>query len=174
MSDERFFPQIMSFLKHIEISVLFKELPNDTFLPGMQIEHGSLAVDRAKLIHVGDILHEAGHIACMAPSKRAELFADAGDEMGEEIASHAWSYAAALACNVPPELVFHENGYKGSADWLCKLYQKGGTNGVPLLQWYDMTKMPVGDNDTEEQFPSMKRWLRPMDDPMQFWKDRGY
>ncbi|UTW57840.1 hypothetical protein KFE96_13505 [Kordiimonas sp. SCSIO 12603] len=167
--------KITVFLENIGIPVVYTELPEDTFLPGIQIQHGSLAVDTERLCYVGDLLHEAGHIACMAPSTRLETFADAGEDMGEEIASHAWSYAAALACGLPPEEVFHENGYKGSASWLCAHYKEGGTNGVPLLQWFNMTHMPDLKNPdimNPNDFPCMQQWLRPMDDPTKFWQEQ--
>ncbi|MCK0071162.1 hypothetical protein [Kordiimonas laminariae] len=168
MFDEEHLTKILSFLKEIDISVIHKTLPEDTFLPGIQIQYSKLAIDKRKLLYAGDILHEAGHIACMPPTRRAEAFADAGDDMGEEIASQAWSYAAAVACDIPPEVVFHKKGYKGSAETLCHHYKTGGMNGVALLQWFDMTKQQdhtQPDVHDPACFPTMRRWLRPMDDP---------
>ncbi len=167
MSKAEIIRRIRDFLDSIGIPVLEKTLPDDTFLPGIQIEYGSLAIDPDKLKYPGDMLHEAGHIAAMAPSVRAKTFANAGDEMGEEIAAHAWSYAAALACDIPAEVVFHPNGYKGSATWLREHYESSERfAGLPLLAWYGMTAMP-GQKASEDQmeYPQMKAWLRAHDDP---------
>lgn len=165
--------RICQFLDDIGIPTKQRELPGDTFLPGIRIEYGALAVDRNRLMHVGDILHEAGHIACMAPAQREQTFSDAGNEQGEEIAAQAWSYAAAVACGIPPSLVFHEAGYRGSAQNLIDMYESGGTNGVPLLEWFDLTSMPSEQSTQETCFPQMHAWLRSMDDPAAYWQKRN-
>ncbi|WP_417451179.1 hypothetical protein [Kordiimonas sp.] len=166
MNDSDYIENIRNFLNSIGIQVVYKQLPDDTFLPGLRIEYGQLAVDIDKLKYPGDMLHEAGHIATMAPTLRKTTFADAGTDMGEEIASQAWSYAAALACNVPPEVVFHEHGYKGAAQWLKEHYEgEQCFAGLPLLAWYGLSGAPgCGDNGLA-RFPMMSAWLRAHDDP---------
>lgn len=161
---------IIAFLNKIGIPVLEKELPSDTFLPGMRIEHGALAVDRSKLKFPGDMLHEAGHIAVMPPSARAKAFANAGDDQGEEIASQAWSYAAAVACNLPAEVVFHDDGYKGDAQALREHYTGNsyGFVGSPLLAWYQLTTTPDpvrGNPEGTAVYPHMSAWLRELERP---------
>lgn len=161
---------ILTFLNDIGIPTEVKPLPDDTRMPGVRLEYGGLAIDPDKLCYVGDLLHEAGHIACMAPSLRKEAYADAGDDMGEEIAAQAWSYAAALAAEVPPEIVFHKEGYFGSSDALLRHYQGGGVNGAPLLQWYDLTTSPMHEEKGPDYFPAMRSWIRSMDDPTKYWQ----
>ncbi|WP_262690670.1 hypothetical protein [Kordiimonas aestuarii] len=160
---------ISGFLNSIGIPVLHKALPDDTFLPGIRIEHGSLAIAPNKLKHPGDMLHEAGHIASMAPSARKTAFADAGGDMGEEIAAQAWSYAASVACGIPAEIVLHQEGYKGSATWLKEHYEgKECIAGLPLLAWYGLTSAPGMPNHKElPAFPAMGSWLRAHDNPSQ-------
>ncbi len=157
---------IIEFLNGIGIHVHLKPLPGDTFLPGVRIEHGALAVDPEQLRYPGDMLHEAGHIAVMAPSRRPQAYADAGPDMGEEIAAQAWSYAAAKAAGIPVELVFHDDGYKGAARWLRDHYEGDQCfAGLPLLAWYRMTDMPDKSSPDRTGYPHMKAWLRQHDDP---------
>ena len=168
MNAEIYTDRIIAFLNDIGIPVELKDLPEGTFLPGVRIEHGGLAVDTARLSYPGDLLHEAGHIAVMPPSRRPEAFADAGADMGEEIAAQAWSYAAAKACDVPPEVVFHQHGYKGASNWLKEHYEgEHAFAGLPLLAWFRLTDMPAADPEQipETPFPKMKAWLRAHDNP---------
>jgi len=171
MQADSYIEPIIEFLQKIGIPVHIKELPEGTFLPGIRIENGALAVDLGKLAYPGDMLHEAGHIAVMAPTRRKEAFADAGPDMGEEIAAQAWSYAAAKASGTPPEVVFHENGYKGSATWLKDHYEgEECFAGLPLLAWYRLTEMPTPQGSSHRlahTYPNMKAWLRTYDDPSQ-------
>jgi hypothetical protein len=169
MKPPLYYLAIKKFLNSIGIPIVEKTLPDDTFLPGIRLEHGSLAIDLSTLKYVGDMLHEAGHIACMAPSKRAITIANAGDDAGEEIASQAWSYAAALVADVPLDVLFHKDGYKGDAEWLRQHYQNGDLAGVPLLQWFGLTNMPPEPSQNSEPntayFPEMASWIRQHDDP---------
>jgi hypothetical protein len=169
MQADSYIEPIFEFLEKIGIPVHIKDLPEGTFLPGIRIENGSLAVDLGKLAYPGDMLHEAGHIAVMAPSRRKEIFADAGADMGEEIAAQAWSYAAAKASSVPAEVVFHENGYKGAANWMKNHYEgEECFAGLPLLAWYRLTDLPnrqEPSGNTDHTYPNMKAWLRMHDDP---------
>ena len=163
------FNAIVEFLNDIGIEVHEQPLPDDTFLSGIMLDRGRLLVDRTSLLHPGDLLHEAGHIAVMAPSQRQVRVGNAGDEQGEEIAAHAWSYAAAVACGVPPELVFHDDGYQGSGPHMASLYREGAWPGVPLLAWYGLTGMPCREDQEAEKpvFPDMKAWIRTIEDPSQ-------
>ncbi|NVJ99640.1 MAG: hypothetical protein HWE25_15935 [Alphaproteobacteria bacterium] len=171
MDHPHLLPIITSFLHSIGIQVAEKTLPEGTFLPGIRLENGALAVDPDKLKYVGDILHEAGHIAVMAPSQRSCCFADAGADMGEEIAAQAWSYAAALACDIEPEVVFHDHGYKGGGSHAAAIYRQGHWPGVPLLAWMGLTGMPEMEGEiAKPKFPDMKAWMRDLDDPTERYR----
>jgi len=63
-----------------------------------------------------------------------------------------WSYAAAQAIGVPPEIVFHPAGYRGGSQWILDNFRQGSYLGLPLLVWMGLT--------THEDFPRMTRWLR--------------
>jgi len=84
---------------------------------------GRWLVDERRLLHPGDILHEAGHIAVTDPAERNQpkLTPTPGDEM----ATLAWSYAAACWLGIAPEILFHPAGYKGGASALATLPRAG-------------------------------------------------
>ena len=154
-----YLPAMRQFLAGIGIPTQEVELTTDTFLPGILIQNGGLLLDPAKLRYPGDILHEAGHLAVTPAAERAQL---AGNVMagkpdqngtdGEEIVAMLWSYAAAQASGVPPEIVFHPDGYRKSSDWILNNFRQGIYPGLPLLVWMGLT--------TNEDFPRMTRWLR--------------
>ena len=155
MTSER----IISFLTSIGLRVHYRALPDTTFVPGILIEAGELVVDREKLSHPGDLLHEAGHIVTMTPSQRASLNDDLQTGPGEEMAAIAWSYAACMHLELPVEVVFHPHGYKGWADSLADNFKAGHYLGVPLLQWYGMTR-ERDDGSGSAVYPRMNAWQR--------------
>ena len=151
---------ILDFLQQISLTVRLAPLAADTFLPGITLEPGGLIVDPEHLLHPGDLLHEAGHLATMSPAQRATTGSNASFEMGDEIAAQTWSYAAAIHLGLPPEMVFHSTGYKGSAQSLIQIYRDGSA-GVPLLQWMGLTLDPIRAAELSiPPYPHMVRWLR--------------
>ncbi len=143
--------RIAAFLDSVGVPVHAAAVPPRTFLPGLHIHLGALLVEESRLLYPGDLLHEAGHIAVMDPARRASLSGDAGAEGGEEMAAIAWSYAAALHIGLPPEIVFHEDGYKGGAAGIVENFSQGRPIGLPYLKWIGL----AGDD-----YPNMRRWLR--------------
>jgi hypothetical protein len=151
---------IIDWLQHIGLTVRFASLPADTFVPGVTLEPGGLIVDADRLLYPGDLLHEAGHLATMLPEQRATTTANAGSDMGDEIAAQTWSYAAAVHLGIAPEVVFHSTGYKGAANTLIQTYRDGNA-GVPLLQWMGLTLDPKRAAAVSiAPYPHMIRWLR--------------
>lgn len=72
----------------------------------------------------------------MPSSARRASIGDAGQDQGEEIAAHAWSYAAAIECGIPPDIVFHEHGYQGSgARWQAGTMTATGRASRSLCGW---------------------------------------
>ncbi|MDQ2772908.1 MAG: hypothetical protein M3Y54_20685 [Bacteroidota bacterium] len=147
------------FLADIGLETAEAPLPDDTFVPGIFITHGRLVIDPAKLLYPGDLLHEAGHLAVTPPAERAQISGNIMDGKpgqvgtdGEEIVAMLWSYAASEAIGLPPEVVFHPHGYKGSSTWIIDNFRQGIYPGLPLLVWMGLT--------TTEAFPRMTRWLR--------------
>ncbi len=151
--------RILDFLRELGLEIRFAEI-EESFLPGIRLAPNRLLVDPARLRYPGDLLHEAGHLAVMPPSRRATTSAEAGPDMGDEIAAQCWSYAAALHLGLSPTLVFHPEGYKGSAEALIQNYAQDGV-GVPLLQWMGLTLTPKQAAEANiPPYPHMLRWLR--------------
>ncbi len=149
--------RILDFLAGVPIPVECTALPATTVLPGIDVRHGRLLVDPETLGWPGDLLHEAGHIAVTDPAIRETLETIPHDP-GEEMATIAWSYAAALAADVDPRLVFHAAGYRGGGGWIADNFAEGRYMGVPLLQWFGMTR--ERSDEGLACFPAMLRWLR--------------
>ncbi|HUB52219.1 MAG TPA: hypothetical protein VL986_08735 [Terracidiphilus sp.] len=155
---------IVDWLQQIGLTVRIAPLDADTFLPGVTLEPGGLIVDPERLLHPGDLLHEAGHLATMLPVRRASADANAGSDMGDEIAAQTWSYAAAVHLSLDPEVVFHSAGYHRSAARLIEVY-RDGLAGVPLLQWMGLTfDRTQAKANLVPPYPHMIRWLREGDE----------
>lgn len=133
-------------------------------LPGVMIDRGALVVDEETLLFPGDVLHEAGHVAVLSPEDRGRVAGTLPKEGGEEMAALAWSYAMAVAFALPLEVVFHD-AFKAGGPWLRRTFAEGHMIGVPLLQIWDMTRVPDSGPGFEHlpAFPRMARWLRPYD-----------
>ena len=147
---------LLTFVREIGLTVREAALPSATFLPGLLIDKGELVVDRRRLRYAGDILHEAGHVAVTAAAERPALGGNITEhhpeKEGEEMAVLAWTYAACRHLQLPPEVVFHPDGYKGQSQWLIQQFDSGFALGLPLLVWMGLT--------TQAGFPQMTRWLR--------------
>lgn len=152
--------RIVTFLRGIGLVVQERALPAGTFVPGILIENGGLVIDRAKLTHPGDLLHEAGHIAVTPPSQRAALNGNLDSTLGDEITAQAWSFAAALHLGIDPAVVFHPAGYRGASEALIAAFSGPGAPGAPVLQWFGLTRMQ-DDGSGAPVFPRMSGWLRP-------------
>jgi hypothetical protein len=151
--------RILAFLKEIGIAVLLEPLGQDTFLPALTIRDGLLVLDPGRLEWIGDLLHEAGHIAVTDPALRPTL-CEASQDPGEEMAAIAWSWAAARVIGLDPHLLFHADGYRGGSSALIENFSKGRYIGVPMLHYFGMTVEPHRAVDEGEAYPAMRRWLR--------------
>ena len=145
---------IFEFLREIGLKVSTAEIVRPTILPGIRIEAGGLVVDSARLVHPGDLLHEAGHLAVMPAARRILANNDTGADAGEEMAAIAWSYAAALHLELDPRVVFHDAGYRGGAQSLLENFADGRYVGVPMLVWRGLAV-----DKGVERFPRMLHWL---------------
>ncbi len=147
---------IVNFLQSIDILVVEKKLPEDTFLPGLSILGSSILMDPDQLKYPGDLLHEAGHIATTEAEKRTLIGTPEMDDDwpndGEEIATLLWSYAAAHHLQLDLDIVFHPNGYKNESEWLIEQFTSKNYIGLPLLEWMSLCD--------KESFPRMKKWVR--------------
>jgi hypothetical protein len=151
---------LATFVRNVGIAIEPAVLPEVTFLPCLEIRGGVVRIDEERLLYPGDILHEAGHVAVSDPVTRHSPEFTSTDA-GEEMAAIAWSYAAACALGVAPDIVFHPQGYKGGADALVENFTSGRYIGVPLLQWWGMTVEPhKAHAQGVASYPHMLRWLR--------------
>jgi len=155
--------QIINFIKSIGIKVDYETFDKETFLPGIAIKDGGLIVDPTKLKYPGDLLHEAGHIAVTPKNMRKGLnenvdtFAEKG---GDEMAAIAWSYAACKHLGMESNVVFHDDGYKGTSDSLIDNFDNGRYFGVPMLQLWDMAYDAKKAAELQiEPYPNMINWL---------------
>jgi hypothetical protein len=153
--------RIVAFLTGIGLHVEQATVPDDTFLPGIQIDSGRLLYDETRLRYPGDLLHEAGHLAVMLPNQRERAGANVTDAPADEMMAIGWSYAAALHIGLDPAVVFHAAGYRGGADSLLDNFRAGRYLGVPMLQWvglcYDEKNAAAAGVPA---YPHMVRWLR--------------
>jgi hypothetical protein len=162
--NETVFQKITDFIQRIGIPVDFREISEQSFLPGLLIENGTLLIDKNQLKYIGDTLHEAGHIALMTPEQRKYLSGSLegqNDAEATEMAVIAWTYAACLEIKIDPSVVFHPDGYKGGSESILENFSNGHYFGVPILEWYGMT-----DRNTNTQqnntvsYPKMLTWVR--------------
>ena len=152
---------IIQFLQDIGLTVQIGQIDEETFVPGIEIDHGTLLVDEAKLTYPGDLLHEAGHLAVKSRDERQQVHLDAGNDAAEEMSAIAWSYAALVHLHLPPEVVFHSDGYRGGSQSLIENFTQGHTFGVPMLQLFGMTadRRQAAELGIEP-YPHMLQWLR--------------
>lgn len=150
---------ICEFLDRIGIPYQETTLEQDTFLPGLTVEHGKVLVDRERLTYPGDFLHEAGHVALTKPELRCSVdqaYLGAQDpQESEEIGVLLWTYLAAREIGLPLDAVFHAGGYKGQSNWLIEQFAAGNYIGLPLLTW-----MGITEPGQPGQKPKVVSWLR--------------
>ena len=152
---------IVAFLRGIDLVVRPGRILEQSFLPGIWIDHGALVVDESCLSYPGDLLHEAGHLAVASPERRQTIVGDAGSDAAEEMMAIAWSYAAVVQLQLDPTIVFHPAGYQGGSAVLIENFQQGRYIGVPVLQWLGMTYDAIQAPSYQvAPYPHMVQWLR--------------
>lgn len=159
LTENQLIAKLLDFISEIGLQYQLEKINGSTFLPGLKIKAGTLLIDTEKLLYPGDILHEAGHLACMPPEIRINMNDDLPlNDMnnGGEMMAIAWSYAASVYLGIDPHLVFHDKGYKGAGQNLVENFTQGRFIGVPLLQWNGMTY--PNDKETDLTFPQMLNW----------------
>lgn len=163
MEKELLVEKITTFLSEIGIIIIKDVISEVTFLPGLKILGNSIIIDSEKLLYPGDILHEAGHIAVTPSQERIHIGTEKMNKdwpsQGDEIGAMLWSYAASVHLELPNDVVFHPNGYKGSSQWLIESYTQQNYIGLPFLEWCGLTASNKNDQ-SGIVFPQMKQWLR--------------
>ncbi|MFY9607076.1 MAG: hypothetical protein WAU45_00510 [Blastocatellia bacterium] len=152
--------RIIQFLLDIGLQIRKTEFTHQSFLPGITVDRGTILIDESKLLHPGDLLHEAGHLAVIAGEKRRRAQDDLGKKASEEMMAIAWSYAALVHLGMDPSIVFHEGGYRGWSGALIENFTNGRYIGVPMLQWMGLT---ADEKRAKERgvkpYPAMIKWL---------------
>lgn len=159
---------IVAFLQEIGLEIAPAVLNEETFLPGIEVNAGRLLIDETKLLYPGDLLHEAGHLAMLSSTQRAQAggqLAPVGDEPANETvieaAAIAWSFAALTWLKLDPTVVFHPYGYRGQAAALLFGYQMGVYPGAPALAAAGLTLLVAeARQQGVPSYPSMLKWLR--------------
>lgn len=153
--------EIVSFLREIGIGVEFAPIEDETVLPGIDVDHGSLVIDESKLKYPGDLLHEAGHLAVVPAERRARMHKNVGQKANEEMLAIAWSYAAAVHIGIDASILFHADGYRGGGDSLAENFTNGRYFAVCALEWLGMTLEPKPNRQTPEAetYPKMRKWI---------------
>jgi hypothetical protein len=159
------FDKAVAFIRSIGITVEFRTIDTECFLPGLSVNSGVIIVDLDKLKYPGDILHEAGHIAVVPAEERTTLNSSTletrTDNAAEEMMTIAWSYAVCLHLDIDPGFVFHPHGYKGAGPHIAGEFANGRYFGVPMLQYVGMTIQGTKNNkDGQVVYPQMIKWVR--------------
>jgi hypothetical protein len=165
MSETSELEKILSFLKEIGIHVVERELPEPTFLPGLNLGPECIYMDTKRLLYPGDLLHEAGHLAMTAADQRKLIGSDQIDpdwpSGGEEMGAILWSYAALKHIGIRTETVFHPHGYKKDSQWLIKSFEEGTYVGMPFLEWTGIAfGKEKAKKENKPEFPHVLKWLR--------------
>ena len=151
---------IVRFLVDIGFQIRTTELSQQTFLPGITVDHGTILIDDSRLLYPGDLLHEAGHLAVISGEKRKQARDDVSKKASDEMMAIAWSYAALVYLGLDPSVVFHEWGYKGWSEALIDNFTNGRYIGVPMLQWIGLTADEKRAKEMGiEPYPTMIKWL---------------
>lgn len=157
--------QIVGFLREIGLAVEERALDQETFLPGLLLDHGRLHFDPARLEYPGDLLHEAGHLAVIPRELWPQLEDEGFDIAPYETMAIPWSYAAALAVGIDPAVVFHDGGYRGKSEGLLRTFGYGVYPGAHLLEAAGMCASPSRAQEIGvPPYPHMTHWLRPESD----------
>lgn len=151
--------KLAAFVQSLGIEVQACAINWKTRFPGLDIRAGGVLVDESQLLHPGNILHEAGHLAVHDPLKRSHP--KFSPTRGEELGALAWSYAAAMHLGLGAEVVFYPGSYQGWDTSLIENFAEGRYLGVPMLQRYGMAVEPrLAPERGVEPYPHMLKWIR--------------
>lgn len=168
-------------LRGIGLEVVEGGRPWTPHVDGMWIDEGVLVV--AEDAHVGDVIHEAGHLAILPSGFRELVLGDVDDlhlkhaakisnamqglanipecsvaralMQSSDTEACAWSYAAALEIGVDPTLPF-VNGFDNDfvAQEIFESCMDGHYIGIHGLR-------AAGFCDRVSDFPILKKWVQP-------------
>jgi len=152
--------RIIDFVRSLGIEVTEAEMHRATLVPGIDIQRGGLVVEEKRMCKPADLLHEAAHIALQSAIERCALDGTIASSPAEEMAAIAWTWAAATHLQIDPGEVFHDEVISGNGPTLLENFSGGHYVGVPMLQYWGMTRERSGSTDVVEPYPHMTRWTR--------------
>jgi SM-20-related protein len=158
--DSALLARIIDFIRSLGIEVTEAEMHRATLVPGIDIQRGGLVVKEARMCKPADLLHEAAHIALTSANRRPALDGTITSSPAEEMAAIAWTWAAAKHLQIDPGEVFHQEVISGNGPALLENFSGGHYVGVPMLQYWRMTREKPGPADDGEPYPHMTRWMR--------------
>jgi hypothetical protein len=153
---------IVDWLTSVGIDVDRRVIAVPGAVPGVTLGGGGLVVDPSGPAHVGDLLHEAGHLALLPPSVRARAEGRLDDSWGTEMEAGAicWSVAAAWHLGLDLRAILHDHGYRGAGSRLASTFEAGVFPGLPLLIDAGLAHAPRSAPVGAPAYPAMIRWLR--------------
>ena len=155
---------IISFLDFAGVKYVLAPIEGPSFLPGLRMHEGTLVIDIDKLMYPGDILHEAGHLATASPDVRATMtdnLPNCDIHLSGEMMAMSWSYAACRYLGIPPDVVFHQFGYRGGSKTHLKNFAEEHYLALPMMEWTGMAydkKKAMQLNVAP--YPNMVKWVR--------------
>jgi len=146
------------------VKYVLAPIEGPSFLPGLRMHEGTLVIDIDKLMYPGDILHEAGHLATASPDVRATMtdnLPNCDIHLSGEMMAMSWSYAACRYLGIPPDVVFHQFGYRGGSKTHLKNFAEEHYLALPMMEWTGMAydkKKAMQLNVAP--YPNMVKWVR--------------
>jgi hypothetical protein len=151
--DGKKFAAAVRFVDSIGIRVVFDRITIPTWYPGALIDGGTLHIDSIHHPAVGDLLHEAAHIAVAPVQRRSTDFGRLRVDSDEEAATIAWCWAATVKLRLSPQSCFNarSSAYVDRSSEIVRQASEGQCPGVAQLQTWSMAST---------LFPDMILWMR--------------
>lgn len=170
--------KVASFLNEIGLPArLVEEVQPGTFMPGIRIDGGELEFTARCL--VSDLLHEAGHLACVPPRFRSKMSGNLSTgqrAMCEKLAledhepdgplvravlqcgdteATAWAWAAGTHLRLPEAQIIQDQDYDGEGAGVRQALRLGAYLGINGLIAAGMCANPRRGG-----YPEMEKWLQ--------------
>jgi len=157
---------------------LVDALPALSFLPGVRITRGRLLL--TPVCPASNLLHEAGHLACLPPPYRESVDGDVSCAIRAMFAhlhtldlepdhplmraalqcsdpeATAWAWAAGLASGLAPADIIQDTEYAGDGASLRCMLSTGHYAGIHGLAHAGLCRLPRHPGG----YPAMRRWLQ--------------
>jgi SM-20-related protein len=159
-TDSALLARIIDFIRSLGIVVTEARVDRNTLVPGIDIRHGGLIVEKQRMCKPADLLHEAAHLALTPALARPALDGTINSTPSDEMSAIAWTWAAAKHLEIDPREVFHEEVISGNGPTLLENFSAGRYVGVPMLQYWRMTLQKSAEDDDTRPYPHMIRWTR--------------